>query len=62
MEGLRGMMPGSDNAVSHRLDMANAHSDSPTVARTPPPRTGNLEFFFGWRFGSRRILVGEELG
>lgn len=42
LEGLRGMMPGSDRAVSHRFDMANAHNDSPTVARTPPPRTGNL--------------------
>lgn len=42
LEGLRGMIPGSDKAVSHRFDMANAHSNSPTVARTPPPRTGNL--------------------
>lgn len=42
LEGLRGMIPGSDKAVSHRFDMANAHSNSPTVARTAPPRTGNL--------------------
>lgn len=52
------MMPGSVKAVSHKFDMANAQSISPTVARVPPPRTGNLFGLFvswrsrlGWVFG-----------
>ena len=42
MEGFGGMIPGSVNAVTQRLDIATNHSANPTDPRTLPPATGNL--------------------